>query len=139
QRLVGVAGDQVDGTEPFVELVGLGFTRDPVENEVRGRHENDLAGVDVKGIFAGAEWAFPDAAFAFLHAFAVAEGGAGNVATRAADIAHDHADVADRHHGLRHFFDRREPAVDKVGAVREGGVLPAAAAPGGQERLGILV
>src|SRR6185312_9644007 len=105
ERFVSIAGDEIDGTEPFVELVGLGSPRDPVENEVGGRHEDDLAGVDVEGVFAGAERAFPDTAFAFLHAFAVAEGGAGNVAAGPADVAHHHADVADRHHGLGDLFN----------------------------------
>src|SRR5262249_22756275 len=81
----------------------------------------------------------PDAALPLGDALAMAEGFAGRVATRAAIVADDDTHEADGDDRLGDQLDRGKPAVEEVGAVREGDVLPAAAAAGRQERLGILI
>ena len=100
QRLVGVLGHQVDRAQAFVVAVRLGLAGDPVQHEVRRRHQDDVAGVGVERVLARAERPFPDAALALGHALAVAEGVAGEVAAGLAVVADDHADVADRHDRL---------------------------------------
>ena len=110
-----------------------------MQHEVGRRHQDDVAGVGVERILAGSERPFPDAALALGDALAVAEGVAGQVAAGPAVVADHHADVADRHHGLGDHLDGGEPAVDEIGAVGQRHVLPAAAAAGAQERLGVLV
>ena len=72
-RLVGVLGDQVDRFERFVVAVPFALAGDPVQDEIGRRHADDLAGVGVEGIFARPEGRFPDAPFAAVDAFAVAE------------------------------------------------------------------
>ena len=79
------------------------------------------------------------AALALGDALAVAERVARDVLADPAVVADDHADVADRDDGLGDRLDRGEPAVDEVGAVGQRDVLPAAAAAGAEERLGVLV
>ena len=137
-RLVGVLGHQVDALQAVVVLVGFGLAGDPVQDEVGRGDEDDLPGVGVERVFAGAEGLVPDAALAAGDALAVAEVVAGEVLAGGAVVADDHADVADGDDGLGDDLEGGEPAVDEVGAVGERDVLPAAAAAGGEERLGVL-
>ena len=53
-----------------------------------------------------------------------------------AGVRHDDADVADLDDGLGDHLDRREEAVDVVGALDEHLELAAAQAAGGEERSG---
>src|SRR5438094_9259781 len=96
----------------------LAAAGDPVEHEVRRGHKDDVAGVRVEGILAGAEGPFPDATLAFGHALTVPERVAGQVAAETAIIADHDADVADRHDGFRDHFHRGEPAVNEIPAIR---------------------
>ena len=72
-RLVGVLGHQVDRAQALVVAVALGPAGDPVQDEVGGRHQDDVAGVGVERILARPERPFPDAALALGDALAVAE------------------------------------------------------------------
>ncbi len=124
--------------EAFIVVMAFALSGDPVEDEVGGGDEDEFSGVGVEGIFAGPEGFFPYAAFAAGDAFAVAEGFAGDVGAHGAVIADDDADVADGDDGFGDDFDGGEPAVDEIGAVGEGDVLPAAAAAGAEEGFGVL-
>ena len=136
---VGVFGHQVDRVQTFVVAMRFGAAGDPVQDEVGGRHEDDRAGERIERIFARAQRPFPNAALAFGHAFAVAEGSAGKVFARLTEVANDDADIADRDDGFGNQLDRGEPAVDEVGAVGQRHVLASAAAAAGEEGFGILV
>ena len=60
--LVGVTRHQFDALQALVVAVRLAPPRHPVEDEVRGRHEDDVAGVGVEGVLARAEGPLPHAA-----------------------------------------------------------------------------
>ena len=138
-RLIGVLGHQVDGAQALVVVMGLGFARDPVQHKIRGRHQDDAGRIGVERVLAGPERPLPDAALALGNAFAVAEALAREIAAHAAIVADHDADVADGHDRFRNHLDGGKPAVDKVGAVGERDILPAAAAAGSQERLRVLI
>ena len=139
QRLVRVLRHQVDRLQTLVVAMRLGLAGDPVQHEVRRRHQHDAAGRRVERVFARPKRPLANAAFAFANSLAVAEAGARDVLALPAVVAHDHADVTDRHHRLRNHLDRREPAVDEVRAVGERHILPTAPAASREERFGILI
>ena len=138
-RLVRVLGHQVDGFEAFIVMVALALAGDPVQHEVGGGHQNELARVEIEGIFARSEGFFPDAPVAARNALAVAEAFAGHVLPHRAVVADDHANIADGHHRLGIDLHGGEPAVDEIGAVGEWHILPAAPAAAAQEGFGVLV
>ena len=138
-RFVGVASDQFDRFQRLVVVVLLGPARDPVQDEIGGGHQHDLARRRVEGVFSWAEGRFPNALLAFVDALAVAKFLARSVGPLLAVEADDHADLADGNDLLRNQLDRAEPAVEEVGAVDQRRILHAAAAAGGQKRLDILV
>ena len=139
QRLVRVLRHQVDRLQTLIVAMRLGLAGDPVQHEVRRRHQHDAAGRRVERVFARPKRPLANTALAVADSLAVAEAGARDVLALPAVVAHHDADVADRHHRLRNQLDRREPAVDEVSAVGERHILPTAAAAGGEKRLGILV
>ena len=138
QRLVRVPRDQIDRLQAFIVAMGFAFAGDPMEHEICRGHEDDAAGIRVERVLAGPERLFPNAALAGGYLLAVAEALAGEVLSLSTDVAHDHADVADRHDGLRNHLERGEPAVDEVGAVGQRLILSAASTAGAEKRVGIL-
>ena len=72
-RLVRVLRDQVDRTQAFVVAMCLGSAGHPVQDEVRRRHEHDVARVGVEGILARPERLLLDATLAFRDPLTVAE------------------------------------------------------------------
>src|SRR5207248_1958199 len=126
--LVSVFRHDIDGLQRIVITMRLSLAGDPVQHEVSRRHEDHHARVSVERILARAKRLFPDTAFTAGNAFAVTEGFAGNVFSDRAVITNDHADVSDGHDALWSDLDRREPAVDKIRAVRERHILPTAPA-----------
>ena len=118
--------------------MALRSTGDPVQDEIRGGHQDDHARRRIEGILARAEGRFPNAFLAFLDPLAVAELLAGGVGPLFAVKADDHPHVADRHHALGNHLDRGEPAVDEVGAVDQRRILHAAPPTGPQEGLDVL-
>ena len=58
---------------------------------------------------------------------------------RQAVVGDDDADEADRDDFLVDQLDRREPAVDEIGAVGQRRILPTAAAAGPQEGFRVLI
>ena len=136
-RLERIFGDERDFAQIAVEA---GTTRAalPHQDEVGGRHQFDLAGVGVEGVFAWHQRVAPDAAAAALHEFAVAVFTARHVLAFAPRVRHHHADKAHRNDGLGNEFHRGEKPVDVVRAFDQHTLLPAAAASGVDEGLGLL-
>ena len=80
--------------------MGFGLAGDPAvllvqDASCSGGDEDEISGIDIKGIFSRAQRVFPNAALPVGDAFAVAEVGAGDVGADGAGIADDDADVAD--------------------------------------------
>ena len=138
-RLVGVLRDQVDRAQALVVPMRLGAAGDPVQDEVRRRHQDDVAGVGVERILARPERLLEHAPLALADPLSVAERLPRDVLSAPAVIAHHDAHVADRHDRLGDRLDRGEPSVDEVGAVGERDVLQPAPTTRAEERLGVLV
>src|SRR5436190_11828445 len=98
-----------------------------MQYEVRRGDEHDVAGVRIEGVLARTQRFFPDAALAFGDPFAMTERRPRQIASRFAKVTDDDADVTDRHDRLGMHLYGREPAIDEVGAVGQGLILPAAA------------
>ena len=63
--LESVLGDQRDLGQVLVKMVRAHLAADPFQDDVGGRHGDDLAGVGVEGILAGQERLVPHAALPF--------------------------------------------------------------------------
>ena len=126
-----------DRRQPLVVVVRLGALR-PVQDDVRRRHELDLHHARVDRVLAGQQRLDPHALAAALDEVAVRERVAGHVEVLAADVADDHADVADRDLGQRHQLDPHEPRVEVPRAGEQHLLLQAAAAAGVDEGLAAL-
>ena len=126
-----------DRRQPLVVVVRLGALR-PVQDDVRRRHQLDLHHARVERVLAGQQRLDPHALAAALDEVAVRERVARHVDVLAADVADDHADVADRDLGQRHQLDLHEPRVQVPRARQQHLLLQAAAAAGVDERLAAL-
>ena len=71
RRLVGIPRDEVDRTQVLVVAVSLRSPRDPVQDKVRRRDEDDVPRIRVERVLARSERPFPHAAFAFGNSLTV--------------------------------------------------------------------
>ncbi len=138
RRLERILGDQRYLGQILVELVLAGRVLVPLQDEVGGGHDDDLACVGVEGIFSGQQRLAPHAARAAIDQLAVAIILAGGIGTAVAGIADHHTDMADLDHRLRHHLHGGEQAVDEVAALYQHLQLATATAAGGDELLRIL-
>jgi hypothetical protein len=138
QRLEGVARDEADLRQIFIETMIARRGLRPFQDEVRRRHHCNIAGIGVERIFSRQKRAVPDAAEPGLHEFAVPVGIARDVRAGSSREGDDDADGADFDDGLLDELDRREQTVDIVRAVRQHLVLTPAIAAGLQEFFGVL-
>ena len=138
QNRTAIEAEHVGPREVLVELHRADFAAHPLQDEVDGRDDLDLAGVGIEGVLAGQQRVLPDAAAAVHHQLAVAILIAGHVAGRGAGVEDHHADIADRDDGLRHGLDGREQAVEIPGALDDDLELAAAIAAGLEEFLRLL-
>lgn len=134
-----IRGADCDRRQVLVEVVGLGFGRSPVENDIGRGHELDLVSVGIDGIFARIQGIRPDTLLTLLHEIAVLETLARRLCdTLLTDIGNDGADICNRHDGHVLDLDGREPRVDEVTTREDDLLLEAFEAPIVDEGLGIL-
>jgi len=103
--------------------VAAHFALGPLQDEVRGGHDGDLARVGVEGVLAGEQRFAPHAALPLGHQLAVAVVLAADIGALVAGVAHHHAHGAHFHHGLGNQLHRGEEAVHVVGAFHQHLVL----------------
>lgn len=138
ERLEGVLGDQRDLGKVLVELVRANLLAAPLQDDVRRRHRQHLAGVGVERVLARQQRSVPYAAPALGDQLAVLVVLAREVRAGLAGVGDDHANAADVDHRLRDHLDRGEQPVDVVGALDEHLQLPAAHTSSPQELIRVL-
>ena len=119
RRLEGILRDERNLGQVLVELVLAGGRLVPLQNEIGRRHDDDLPGVGVEGIFAWKQGVAPDAAAAARNEFAVTIALTRSVSAAFAGVGNDHADVADFDKCLADHLDRRKQPVDEIAAFNE--------------------
>src|SRR6185437_9890065 len=127
-----------DGRELLIQLVRLGFSGGPVEDDVGRGHDLHFVRERVDGVFAGIERIEPDAFFAAGDEVPVFEAVAGEVLALFAHVGDDDTNVGDGDFGHGLDFDGGEARIDEVAAGEDDLFLQAFVAAGGDEAFGIL-